>query len=781
MASTIHADSWADSWADGRPNGRLEDVRLLTGFGRYVADLKLADVTHAVFVRSPHAHADVLAIDVEAARSAAGVVAVLTAADLAADGVGALPCGVDQKRADGTKAYQSLRPLLVGVGGRIRTVAEPVAMVIAGSARAAQDAAELVSVDYKEWPVVTTTVAAQQSGAARVWAEAGDNVAYLWSKGNKAKADAAFAGAAHVARLTSHITRVNANSLEPRGGLALVDDQGRTVVHISHQGPWALRNGIAAMLKLPPEKVRVVTGDIGGSFGMKTGVSPEDVLLPWAARRIGRPVRWIAERVEGFMTDDHGRDVQVDAEMALDKDGRILAIKANLDINIGAYLSGRSSGLLNNIGGISGVYRVGAIAVDIQAVYTNTQPTAPYRGAGRPEATYVVERLIDIAAADMGLDPFALRQKNLIPASAMPYNTGFQFTYDCGEFAENMTAAAELSDLAGFGARRIASKAQGKLRGVGFANPIEVAGGPFTKPGRDTASIKVGSDGNVTVNVGVMSTGQGLETSMTRLVAERLGVPMSAVRYRQGDTDYLAHGRGSGGSSATGVGGAVIAQSADKVIATAKNLAGELLEAATSDIALKEGRFIVIGTDRSVGWADVARAAEQQKATGLFELADWQPEGVTFPNGCHVCEVEVDPVTGEVAVVGYTVVEDIGRVLNPQFAEAQIHGGIAMGVGQALFERMVYDAESGQLMTASFMDYTMPRADDLPQIKFASREVLTKVNVLGAKGVGEAGTVGSLVATVNAVCNALAPLGVRHIEMPLTPDRVWAAIQNARV
>jgi aerobic carbon-monoxide dehydrogenase large subunit len=768
MASTNHA------------NGRLEDERLLTGFGRYVADLKLPGVTHAVFVRSPHAHADVMAIDVEAARAAVGVIAVLTAADLQADGLSALPCGVDQKRADGTKAYQSQRPLMVGVGGRIRTVAEPVALIIADSARVAQDAAELVSVDYKELPVVTTTVAAQQPGATSVWAEAADNIAYLWSKGDKAKADAAFATAAHVARLNSHVSRVNANSLEPRGVLALVET-GRIVVHTSNQGPWALRTGLAAMLNIPADQVRIVAGDVGGSFGMKSGVYPEDVLIPWAARRLGRPVRWIAERVEGFMTDDHGRDVQVDAQMALDKDGRILALKGAFDINIGAYLSGRSNGLLNNIGGMSGVYTIGAVAVDIQAVYTNTQPTAPYRGAGRPEATYVVERLIDIAAAEMGLDAFAVRQKNLIPPSAMPYNTGFLFTYDCGEFAENMKAAADLSDLTGFGARQAASKAKGKLRGVGFANPIEVAGGPFTKPGRDTASIKVGNDGSVTVNVGVMSTGQGLETSMTRLVAERLGVPLAAVRYQQGDTDQLGHGRGSGGSSATGVGGAVINQSADKVIATAKNLAGELLEAATADIALKAGRFSVIGTDRSVGWGDVARAAEQQKDTGLFELADWQPDAVTFPNGCHVCEVEVDPVTGEVAVVAYTVVEDIGRVLNPALAEAQIHGGIAMGVGQALIERMVYDGESGQLMTASFMDYTMPRADDLPQFKFATREVLTKVNVLGAKGVGEAGTVGSLVATINAVCNALAPLGVRHIEMPLTPDRVWAAIQHAKV
>jgi aerobic carbon-monoxide dehydrogenase large subunit len=513
--------------------GRIEDERLLTGFGRYVADLKVPGVTHAMFVRSPYAHADVVAIDVEAARASPGVIAVLTAADLAADGIGSLPCGVDQKRADGTKAHQTLRPLLIGVGGRIRMVAEPVAVIIADSPRAAQDAAELVSVDYKELPVVTTTVAAQQPGASSVWAEAADNVSYLWSRGDKAKADTAFAGAAHVARLTSHITRVNANSLEPRGSLAMVDDQGRSVVHISHQGPWALRNGIAAMLKLPPDKVRVVTGDIGGSFGMKTGVSPEDVLIPWAARRIGRPVRWIAERVEGFMTDDHGRDIQVDAQLALDKDGGFLALKGNFDINIGAYLSGRSSGLLNNIGGVAGVYVIGAIAVDIQAVFTNTQPTAPYRGAGRPEATYAIERLIDIAAAEMGIDPFALRQRNLIPASAMPYNTGFQFTYDCGEFAENMKEAAKLSDLAGFAGRQAASKAKGKLRGVGFANPIEVAGGPFTKPGRDTASIKVASDGSVTVHVGVMSTGQGLETSMTRLVAERRGVPLSAIRYRQ--------------------------------------------------------------------------------------------------------------------------------------------------------------------------------------------------------------------------------------------------------
>jgi aerobic carbon-monoxide dehydrogenase large subunit len=782
MASTTFAAAQpATGVSNGAvSNGRLEDERLLTGFGRYVADLKMPGVAHAVMVRSPHAHADILAIDVAAARASPGVIAVYTAADLAADGVGALPCGVDQKRADGQKAHQSQRPLMVGVGGRVRMVAEPVAMILADSPRAAQDAAELVSVDYKERAVVTTTVAAQQAGAASVWTEAADNIAYLWSKGDAAKADAALATAAHVVHLTSHVSRVNANSLEPRGVLALVDDTGRIVVHASHQGPWGLRAGLAGMLKLPADKIRIIAGDIGGSFGMKTGVSPEDVLVPWAARRSGRPVRWIAERVEGFMTDDHGRDVQVDARMALDQAGRILAIKANLDINIGAYLSGRSSGLLNNIGGISGVYTIGTVAVAIQAVFTNTQPTAPYRGAGRPEATYVVERLIDLAAAKMGVDAFELRQRNLIPASAMPYNTGFQFTYDCGEFAENMKAAAELSDLAGLPGRRTEAAARGKLRGVGFANPIEVAGGPFTKPGRDTASIRVASDGTVTVNVGVMSTGQGLETSMSRLVAERLGVPLTAVRYQQGDTDQLGHGRGSGGSSATGVGGAVVAQSADKVIVTAKTLAGDLLEAAPADIALAGGRFSIVGTDRSVGWAEVARAAEAKHEAGLHELADWQPESVTFPNGCHVCEVEVDPVTGEVAVVSYTVVEDIGRVLNPALAEGQIHGGIAMGVGQALAERMVYDPNSGQLLSASFMDYTMPRADDLPQIKFAAREVLTKVNVLGVKGVGEAGTVGSLVATINAVCNALAPLGIRHIEMPLTPDRVWAAIQAAK-
>jgi aerobic carbon-monoxide dehydrogenase large subunit len=760
--------------------GRLEDERLLTGFGRYVADLQLPGIVHAVLVRASYAHADVVSIDCDAARANPGVIAVFTADDLRQDGIGALPCGVDQKTADGQTAYQSQRPLLVGVGDRVRMVAEPLALVLGDTPQAAQAAAELVSVDYASHPVITTTEAARQPGANAVWAEAPGNVAFVWTKGDRGSANALVQGAAHVVRLTSQITRVNANSLEPRGVLALADAGGRITVHTSNQSPWGLRSALASMLKLAPEKIRVVAGDVGGSFGMKAGVYPEDVLVAWAARRTGRPVRWISERVEGFMSDDHGRDVHVDAEMALDKDGRILALTGSLDINIGAYLSGRSGGLLNNIGGISGVYTIGAVAVEIRAVYTNTQPTAPYRGAGRPEATYVVERLIDLAAADMGIDPFELRRRNLIPASAMPYNTGFLFTYDCGEFAENMTAAADLSDLAGLPARKAASAAKGKLRGVGFANPIEVAGGPFTKPGRDTASIRVATDGTITVNVGVMSTGQGLETAMTRLVAEKMGVPLSAVRYQQGDTDQLGHGRGSGGSSATGVGGAVVSQSADKVIATAKALAGDLLEAAATDIALKAGRFSIIGTDRSVGWADVARAAEAKTAGGLFELANWQPEGVTFPNGCHVCEVEVDPATGVVEVVGYTVVEDIGRVLNPALAEAQIHGGIAMGVGQALIERMVYDGDSGQLMTASFMDYTMPRADDLPQIKFATREVLTKVNVLGAKGVGEAGTVGSLAATVNAVCNALAPLGVRHIEMPCTPDRVWAAIQAAQ-
>jgi len=758
--------------------GRIEDARLVTGQGRYVADLTFDGMVHAVVVRSPHAHARIGDIDTIAARAAPGVVAVLTGADLAADGVKDLPCGIERPRLDGTAAFQTLRPALARQ--RVRHVGEGVALVVAETREAALAAAELVEVDYVPLGVVTTTAAARASGAVAVWDEVPDNVACVWRGGRPAEARAAIASAAHVARLSSQVSRLTACPMETRGALARIETDGRLVLHVSHQSPWGARATLASLLGARPEQLRLLVGDVGGSFGMKAGVYPEDVLVLWAARRLDRPVRWIADRSEAFLADDHARDIAFEAALALDEDGRFLALDAHFDINIGAYLSGRSLGLLNNIGGIAGVYRIPAIAAAVFAVHTNTQATSPYRGAGRPEATYVIERLIDIAARETGIAPFELRRRNLVPAAAMPYDTGFVFTYDCGEFEANMTAAARLGDIAGFPARREEARTRGRLRGLGLANPIEVAGGPFLKPGKDQSMVHVGADGIVTVHSGALSTGQGLETSFSEFVARRLGVPVETVRYKQGDTDLLAHGRGSGGSSATSTGGSAMKRAIDAMLSTASAIAAEALEASRDQIAFEDGHFRLAGSNRSLGLVEVARRATSRGSGGLAGTGEFQPAAVTFPNGCHVCEVEVDPVTGAVEVVRYAIVEDIGTVLNPTLAHGQLHGGVAQGLAQALGEAVAFDAETGQLLTGSLMDYVLPRADDLPFIAIETREVATKANPLGAKGVGEAGTVGALSAVINAVCDALAPLGVRHVEMPLTSARVWAAIQAAK-
>jgi aerobic carbon-monoxide dehydrogenase large subunit len=599
----------------------------------------------------------------------------------------------------------------------------------------------------------------------------------VWRKGD---ASTAMKGAAHVARLTSHVSRVAALTMEPRGALGLVDDTGRYVIHASNQSPHILRSALAGLLKVPADKVRVIAKDVGGSFGMKSGAYPEDMLVLYAARKLGRPVRWISERRESFLSDDHGRDITFDGELALDKDGRFLGLKVDFTVNVGSYLSGRSLFMLNNIGGIAGVYVLPAIEASVTGVFTNTMTNAPYRGAGRPEATYVIERLIDIAARELGLDPFELRRRNLIPPSAMPYDTGFVFKYDCGEFEGIMTEAARVADRAGFTARREESRKNGKLRGLGIANPIEVAAGPYTKPRKDMTRLKINADGTATLYAGSMSTGQGIETTLTDLVARELGLPREAIRYEAGDTDDLPDGRGNGGSGAIPVGGAATKIVAGKVVATGKVLAAQMLEAKPEDVDFSEGRFPLRGTNRAVTLAEVARHAEAKSPNGLVESAEFLPSAVTYPNGCHMCEVEIDPETGVVEVMQYAVVEDIGTVLNETLARGQIQGGVAMGIGQALGERIVYDEGSGQLVSGSFMDYQMPRADDIPMVQLETRPVPTAVNPLGAKGVGEAGNVGSLVATINAICDALAPLGIDHIEMPATPPRVWSAIAAAR-
>lgn len=764
-------------WAEFQ--GRIEDDRLVTGRGRYVGDIDHPGTLVGVVVRAQVAHARIVTIDTQAARDVPDVVAIYTAADLAADGIEDFPCSVNLPGADGKPAFPARRPVLAR--DRIRAVGEPVAFVVAETYEAAEAAAELVVVDTEDLGAIVSPKAARAAGAQRIWSEAAGNVAYVWKRGDAEKADRAMAGAARVVHLASNVSRVNALSLEARGALGRVDESGRLVLHASNQSPHALKAGVAGMFKVPPSQVRVVAGDVGGSFGMKSGTYPEDVLVLFAARRLKRPVRWIAERRESFLADDHGRDMGLDARLALDEDGRFLALEVDYTVNVGAYLSGRSLFMTNNIGGIAGVYRIGAIAATITGVYTNTMTNAPYRGAGRPEATYTIERLIDLAAREMGIDAFELRRRNLVAAQAMPYDTGFVFTYDCGEFEGLMVEAARLADRAGFAARAEASRQRGLLRGLGLANPIEVAGGPFSKPAQDMTRIAVDANGRVKVTAGAMSTGQGLETMMVDLVAAELGIGRDRIDYAFGDTDDLPNGRGNGGSSAAPVGAAATLRASEKVIATAKAIAAEMLEAKPDEIDFSEGRFPLRGTNRSVSLAEVAARAKVKTPDGLVETAEFRPPTVTFPNGCHVCEVEVDPETGVTRIDRYTVVEDIGNVLNARLAHGQIQGGVAMGVGQALGEVIQYDAESGQLVTGSFMDYQMPRADEMPAVNLTTRPVPTKVNPLGVKGVGEAGTVGSMVAVINAICDALAPLGVTHIEMPATPARVWAAIEAARV
>jgi carbon-monoxide dehydrogenase large subunit len=632
---------------------------------------------------------------------------------------------------------------------------------------------------------VTGAVSATRPGAPAVWDEVADNVAFVWEAGSRDAVARAFAGAAHVTRLDFVVTRVAAAPLEPRAAVGEFDRRsGRYTLHTGIQAPHGLRTILAEQIfRVPQSQMRVVTSDVGGSFGMRSGIYPELVLALWAAKRVGRPVKWTSTRREGFVTDEPGRDNLSSAELALDAGGKFLGLRVAIRADIGAYLTPRSAGpVTNNVGGVAGVYTTPAIHVESTGIFTNSTPTGPYRGAGRPEATYAIERVIDIAARELGIDPVELRRRNLIPASAMPFKTGLVFTYDCGDFARIMEMALALADHAGFEQRRAQARRRGRLLGLGIANPIEVAGGPYTAVNPDTAEMRVNPDGSVSLFAGSTSMGQGNETAFAQIVSDRLGLPPERVAVFWGDSDALGAGRGNGGSGAISVGGSAVLRATEKVIEHGRRIAAHLLEAAPEDVTFRDGRFVVAGTDRDVAWNRVARAAYQprQQPTGLepgfSETAAFTPPAVTFPNGCHVCEVEIDQETGAVRVVRYAVVDDVGRMINPMLVKGQIHGGIVQGLGQGLFEVMAYD-ESGQLLSGSFMDYAMPRADDLPLFEVDSHEVPTGVNPLGAKGVGEAGTVGALPALLNAVNDALAPLGVRHLDMPVTPERVWQAMR----
>ena len=768
----------------GQSVARFEDPRLVRGEGRYLGDMTLPGQAYMVVVRSPHAHARIRSIDTAAAAKAPGVIAVFTGADLARDNLGTMQMTLPRKRPDGSPMFS--RPHRGLTQDRARYVGDPVALVVADSLARAEDAAELVDVDYEPLPSVTHTEDVERPGCASVWDECPDNVSNLYEAGNKAATDEAFARAHRVVRRRYVISRVHAQYMEPRGAMGVYDPgEDRYTLYADVQYPHRVRTALASnIFKVPEHQVRVIAGDVGGGFGTKGWQYPEHRLVLWAARKVKRPVRWACERREAIPSDEHARDNVTEAELALDADGKFLAIRVRTLANVGAYVSSDRNLLatFSNVVTLVGVYAFPVAHVSVYSVMTNTSSTAPYRGAGRPEATYVLERLIDAAARELGVDAIELRRKNLIPASAMPWKNPLGVTYDCGDFAASMDKALKLADVAGFAGRREASRARGKLRGLGVVNAIERAAGP--QP--EFAEIRFAPTGSATVFMGTKNQGQGHETTFKQILHERLGIDPGEVRYIDGDTDRVGFGMGSMGSRSTVIGGTALWTAADKIIAKGKKIAARLLEAAEADIAFAEGRFAVAGTDRAVTLKQVARAAFQPNQLppgvepGLYETGTFVPKQDTWPNGCHVCEVEVDPDTGAVALARYLVVDDVGTVINPLTLKGQVHGGVAQGVGQALMEQVVYDRDSGQLLSASFMEYAMPRADDFCDMVIESSPVPTKLNPMGAKGAGEAGTVGALPVVMAAVVDALGPLGVHELDMPASADRVWQAIQSAR-
>ena len=759
---------------------RFEDVRLVRGDGRFQEDVNLPNQCHLVIVRSVHAHARIESIDASAAMKAPGVLGVFTEADLAG-ALGTMQMTLKRKRPDGGPMFAPPHRGLATE--RVRYVGDPVALVVAETLAQAEDAAELLRIDYA--PLAAVTATADAVGGAPVWDDCPDNVSNVFEAGNRAAADAAIAQALRVVKRRYIITRVHAQYMEARGALGVYDrGEDRYTLYADVQYPHRVRNALASnILKVPEHQIRVIAGDVGGGFGTKGWQYPEHRLVLWAARKLGRPVKWRCERREAIPADEHARDNVTDAELALDAEGKFLGLRVRTLANVGAYVSSDRNLLatFSNVVTLVGVYEFPAAHVEVTSVLTNTNSTAPYRGAGRPEATYVIERLIDDAARELGLDPIEIRRKNMIPASAMPYKNPLGVTYDSGDFPKNMEDALKLADVAGFAARREESSRRGKLRGIGIVNPIERAAGP--QP--EFAEIRFAPSGSATVFMGSKNQGQGHETTFKQILHERLGIDPREVRYIDGDTDRVGYGMGTMGSRSTVIGGTALWMAADKVIAKGRKIAARLLEAADADVVFADGRFAVAGTDRAVALKEVARAAFQPGQLppglepGLYETGTFVPKQDTWPNGCHVCEVEVDPETGEVALARYLVVDDVGTVINPVTLKGQIHGGIAQGVGQALMEQVVYDRQSGQLLTASFMEYAMPRADTFCDMAIASNPVPTKLNPLGAKGAGEAGTVGALPVVINAVVDALAARGVRDFDMPASSDRVWEALHAA--
>lgn len=762
----------------GQPVRRVEDQRFLTGRSRYVDDIQLAHQVHGVVLMSPHAHARIRSIDAKAAREAPGVLLVLTGEDVKADKLGGIPPAFMPEDMGGPKGYRTSRPLLAL--DKVRHVGERVAFVVAETVDQARSAAELIEVDYEPLPAVVNVEDAMKEGAPRVWEEWSSNAAFPLMLGNKDATDAAFAKAKHVVSLRLENNRLSANSIEPRVAIGEYLDQGYTL-HTSTQNPHGVRQVLAQrVFGVPETRIRVIAPDVGGGFGMKGDIYPEEGLVLWAARRLGRPVKWTATRTESLLGDDHGRDQVVKGEMALDEDGKILAIRAQALHAVGAYVTNAGVvPVLYALKLIPNVYAVPALHVATRAVFTNTTPLGPYRGAGRPEAVYLTERLIELAAKKTGINSIELRRRNYIKEMPQPVPTGF--TYDSGEFGELTDKCIEISAWHGFSKRKLKTEEQGRLRGRALIYYIEDCG-VFN----ERMELRFDPSGMVTIVAGTFSHGQGHATTYAQMVTQWLGVPFESIRFVQGDTDQVPFGRGTYASRSVMLGGAALKMAAEAVIEKARALAAHLLEAAAPDVHYKEGRFEIVGTDRMIRLVDVAKAfyrpvgLPKQFGVGLDASGHASTEPPNFPNGCHICEVVVDPETGAVDIDRYAVVDDVGVVINPLICEGQIHGALAQGIGQALQENVAFDRESGQMLSASFMDYQMPRATDFPDFVLDFVEVPCKTNPLGVKGVGEAGCVGAPPAVILAILDALQPLGVEHIDMPATPHRVWQAIQKAK-
>jgi aerobic carbon-monoxide dehydrogenase large subunit len=772
---------------------RKEDARFLNGRGHYTDDINRPGQLYAYMKRSDRPHAKLNGIDISAAAKAPGVIAVFTGADMAVENIGGLPCGWQIHSKDGSPMAEPPHPVMAT--GKVRHVGDPIAVVIAETKQQAKDAAELLTIDFSDLSAVATVTAAAAPGAPLVHDDVPGNVCYDWHIGDKAVVDAAFAKAAKVVRLELENNRLIPNAMEPRAAIGDFDvNSGEYTLYTTSQNPHVIRLLMGAfVLHIPENKLRVVAPDVGGGFGSKIFHYAEEAIVTWAAAKVRRPVKWTAERTESFMSDAHGRDHVSTAEMAIDAQGTFLALRVSTLANMGAYLSTFATSVPTYLYAtlLAGTYKTPVIYCEVKAMFTNTVPVDAYRGAGRPEATFLLERLVDAVAMDTGIDRVELRRRNFIPADAFPYQTPVALQYDSGDYQTTLAVGLKNADWAGFEARRASAKARGKLRGIGISTYLEACGiAPSAVVGSlgaraglyECANVRVHPTGSVTVFTGTHSHGQGHETTMAQLVVDQLGVPLDQVDIVHGDTATIPFGMGTYGSRSLVVGGTAMVKAMDKIIAKGKKIAAHLMEASVGDIEFADNKFTVAGTDKSKSLTEISLAAYiphnypiEELEPGLEEMAYYDPKNFTFPGGCHIAEVEIDPDTGAVHVVNFTAVDDVGRVVNPMIVEGQVQGGIAQGIGQALLEMAVYDA-SGQLMSGSMMDYTMPRADNLPNFSVATENTMCTHNPLGSKGCGEVGAIGSPPAVINAIVDALKDYGVRHMNMPATSGKIWSII-----